>query len=208
MGASNYPCNIGLNRRLNGGVPDKSWTLNGPNYVASNWDKTVSDTTTWPVSWTGPATRRSSASGSRDRPCQPADATNGLSEVYNLGENSDFFPTDYQIAQLCNSVPITNFNQQWQWKGEWWGYGATMIYSHTQMPNRTSCVYHDINQDGRGTITMTVGQFQPPGRRERAVHGRLGPFRQELGELSDMVCHRDSEQARSSQFWLVLKATA
>ena len=40
VGASNYPCNIGLNRRLN------DWQLNGPNYVASNWDKTVSDATT------------------------------------------------------------------------------------------------------------------------------------------------------------------
>ena len=37
VGASNYACNIGLNRRISGGVPDKSWTLNGPNYVASSW---------------------------------------------------------------------------------------------------------------------------------------------------------------------------
>src|SRR5262249_30833977 len=41
VGASNYPCNIGLNRRITGGVPDSSWKLNGPNYVASNWDNTV-----------------------------------------------------------------------------------------------------------------------------------------------------------------------
>ena len=65
--------------------------------------------------------------------------------------------------QLCNAVPITSYNQQWQWKGEWWGYGATMIYSHTQTPNRTSCVYHDINQDGRGTITMLAASSNHPG---------------------------------------------
>ena len=127
-------------------------------------------------------------------------APNGLGEVYNLGENSNFYTTDYQFAELCNRVPITSANQQWQWKGEWWGYGATMIYSHTQMPNRTSCVYHDINQDGRGTHHHDCGQLQPPGRRERAVHGRLGPVHQELGELSDMVRHRDSEQPRIGQF--------
>ena len=60
-------------------------------------------------------------------------------------------------------MPITSANQQWQWKGEWWGFGATMIYSHTQMPNRTSCVYHDINQDGRGTITMVGASSNHPG---------------------------------------------
>jgi prepilin-type processing-associated H-X9-DG protein len=88
---------------------------------------------------------------------------NGLLEVYNLGQNSNFYTTDYQFAQLCNSVPINSANQQWQWKGEWWGYGATMIYSHTQTPNRTSCVYHDINQDGRGTITMIAASSNHPG---------------------------------------------
>jgi prepilin-type processing-associated H-X9-DG protein len=83
--------------------------------------------------------------------------------VYNLGENSDFYRTDFQFAQLCNRVPINRFNQQWQWKGEWWAYGATMIYSHTQAPNRTSCVYHDINEDGRGTITMVGPSSNHPG---------------------------------------------
>ena len=38
-----------------------------------------------------------------------------------------------------------------------------MIYSHTQTPNRTSCVYHDINEDGRGTITMLSASSNHPG---------------------------------------------
>ena len=38
-----------------------------------------------------------------------------------------------------------------------------MIYSHTQTPNRTSCVYHDINQDGRGTITLIAASSNHPG---------------------------------------------
>ena len=67
-------------------------------------------------------------------------------------------------SRIYNAVvPITSANQQWQWKGEWWAYGATMIYSHTQLPNRTSCVYHDINQDGRGTITMISASSNHPG---------------------------------------------
>ena len=44
VGASNYACNIGLNRRITGSAPD-DWVLNGPNYVASSWDKTVRETT-------------------------------------------------------------------------------------------------------------------------------------------------------------------
>jgi prepilin-type processing-associated H-X9-DG protein len=88
---------------------------------------------------------------------------NGLLEVYNLGQNSNYYRNDYQFMQLCNTVPITSANQQWQWKGEWWAYGATMIYSHTQTPNRTSCVYHDINEDGRGTITMAAASSNHPG---------------------------------------------
>lgn len=157
VGASNYPCNIGLNRRLN------NWQLNGPNYVASNWDKTVTDYTTMASFVDGTSNTVIFSEWIKGQPAATGRAPNGLSEVYNLGENSDFYRTDYQFAQLCNAVPITSANQQWQWKGEWWGYGATMIYSHTQTPNRTSCVYHDINQDGRGTITMLPASSNHPG---------------------------------------------
>jgi prepilin-type N-terminal cleavage/methylation domain-containing protein/prepilin-type processing-associated H-X9-DG protein len=157
VGASNYPCNIGLNRRLNG------WFLNGPNYIASNWDKTVSATIDMASIKDGTSNTVSFSEWIKGSGAATGRAPNGLAEVYNLGENSNFYPTDYQFMQLCNAVPITGFNQQWQWKGEWWGYGATMIYSHTQTPNRTSCVYHDINQDGRGTITMLSASSNHPG---------------------------------------------
>jgi prepilin-type N-terminal cleavage/methylation domain-containing protein/prepilin-type processing-associated H-X9-DG protein len=157
VGASNYACNIGLNRRLNG------WVLNGPNYVASNWDKTVSNVTTLSSFRDGASMTATFSEWVKGQGVPTGRARNGLSEVYNLGQNSNFYPTDFQFAKLCNTVPITSANQQWQWKGEWWGYGATMIYSHTQGPNRTSCVYHDINQDGRGTITMISASSRHPG---------------------------------------------
>ncbi|MFI5453886.1 MAG: DUF1559 domain-containing protein [Isosphaerales bacterium] len=163
VGASNYPCNIGLNRRINGGAPDRSWELNGPNYVASSWDKSVKSTTDMATFKDGTSNTVIFSEWIKGPAVATGRAPNGLAEVYNLGENSDFYRTDYQFAQLCNRVPITSANQQWQWKGEWWGYGATMIYSHTQTPNRTSCVYHDINQDGRGTITMVAASSNHPG---------------------------------------------
>ncbi len=163
VGASNYPGNIGLNRRLTGGRPDYTWQMNGPNYVASNWDKTVSTTTDMATFKDGTSRTAIFSEWIKGQAVATGRAQNGLSEVYNLGENSNWFRTDYQFAQLCNTVPITSANQQWQWKGEWWGFGGTMIYSHTQAPNRTSCVYHDINQDGRGTITMLAASSNHPG---------------------------------------------
>jgi prepilin-type N-terminal cleavage/methylation domain-containing protein/prepilin-type processing-associated H-X9-DG protein len=157
VGASNYACNIGLNRRAN------TWELNGPNYIGSNWDKTVNGATTLTTFFDGTSNTAIFSEWIKGDGVAAGHARNGLGEVYNLGENSDFYKDDIQFAELCNRVPITSANQQWQWKGEWWGFGATMIYSHTQMPNRTSCVYHDINQDGRGSITMLGASSNHPG---------------------------------------------
>jgi prepilin-type processing-associated H-X9-DG protein len=163
VGASNYPCNIGLNRRISGGRPDLNWKLNGPNYVASNWDDTVSKNTKLATFSDGTSSTAIFTEWIKGEAVATGASRNGLLEVYNLGQNSDFYRTDQQFMQLCDTVPITSANQQWQWKGEWWAYGATMIYSHTQRPNRTNCVYHDINQDGRGTITMLAASSNHPG---------------------------------------------
>ena len=157
VGASNYACNIGLNRRLN------DWVLNGPNYVASSWDTTVKRTTDMASFRDGTSSTAIFSEWIKGQAVATGAAKDGLAEVYNLGENSNFYPDDGHFALLCNSVPITRANQQWQWKGEWWGYGGTMIYSHTQTPNRTSCVYHDINQDARGTITLIPASSNHPG---------------------------------------------
>jgi prepilin-type N-terminal cleavage/methylation domain-containing protein/prepilin-type processing-associated H-X9-DG protein len=163
VGASNYASNVGLNRRITGGRPDVSWLMNGPNYVGSNWDKTVSNTSTMATFKDGASNTAIFSEWIKGQGVATGHAQDGLGEVYNLGENSDFYSTDFQFAQLCNRVPITAANQQWQWKGEWWAYGGTMIYSHTQGPNRTSCVYHDLNQDPRATITMISASSYHPG---------------------------------------------
>jgi prepilin-type N-terminal cleavage/methylation domain-containing protein/prepilin-type processing-associated H-X9-DG protein len=163
VAASNYPCNIGLNRRINGGRADLNWKLNGPNYVASSWDSTVNQTTNLTTFQDGTSNTAIFSEWIKGQAVPTGASQNGLLEVYNLGQNSDFYNTDRQFMLLCNTVPITNFNQAWQWKGEWWAYGATMIYSHTQTPNRTSCIYHDINEDARGTITMWSASSNHPG---------------------------------------------
>ena len=153
VGACNYPPNIGLNRRINFGT--NNWVMNGPAYVSSTWDgaigsRTVSlntflDGTSNTVIFSewikGPATGTGSAK-------------NGLGVVYSLGAASADFPTDYQYAQKCATVNPINANQNWTWKGEWWMYGGTQVYSHTIPPNRTACAYSDQAQDIRGTITL------------------------------------------------------
>ena len=58
---------------------------------------------------------------------------------------------------------VASTNYQWGWKGEWWGYGGTSIYSHTQTPNRTSCAYYDYQEDPRGTITAVSASSNHPG---------------------------------------------
>jgi prepilin-type N-terminal cleavage/methylation domain-containing protein/prepilin-type processing-associated H-X9-DG protein len=163
VGSSSYGANIGLNRRITGGAADRSWQLSGPNYIASTWDKTVSNTTDMATFVDGTTNTAIFSEWIKGQAVPTGRSQNGLLEVYNLGENSDFYSTDYQFAELCNRIPITPANQQWQWKGEWWSYGPTMIYSHTQTPNRTNCVYHDINQDGRASITMVGASSHHPG---------------------------------------------
>ena len=48
-------------------------------------------------------------------------------------------------------------------EGEWWGYGGTSIYSHTQTPNRTSFGCSDLAEDVRGTITSVSASSNHPG---------------------------------------------
>ena len=54
------------------------------------------------------------------------------------------------------------------------------------------------------TQTMVAASSLSPRRRECAVHGRLGPFHQELGQLRQLVCPGDPGRGRSRQQRLVL----
>ena len=200
VGASSYGCNIGLNRRISGGAPDKSWQLNGPNYIASNWDKTVSNTSDIATFVDGTSNTAIFSEWIKGQAVPTGRSQNGLLEVYNLGENSNFYSTDRQFGELCNRIPIKAANQQWQWKGEWWALWPhhDLLAHPDAQPDQLRLPRH---QSGWPRLDQPDWcQFPSPRRRERALHGRLGPFRQELGELSDMVRHRDPEQSRSGQF--------
>ena len=93
---------------------------------------------------------------------QPPDKNN-LGQVYYLGGNTDAYATDIQFAQACAQVNPTTGNQAQNWKGEWWAWGPSQIYSHTNLPNRTACEYNDQNLDWRATITLQNASSYHPG---------------------------------------------
>jgi len=170
VGACNYPCNVGLNRRITGGKPDLSWKLSGPSYTAG-WDGAVNGTVTMSTFQDGTSNTAMFSEWIKG-PATPSPAKDGLGMVYFIGQggtglnsNSCSPPncTDIFFATQCNNAAINAANQQWNWKGEWWGYGGTMIYSHTQTPNRAACDYSDQKQDSRGTITMVNASSSHPG---------------------------------------------
>jgi prepilin-type processing-associated H-X9-DG protein len=170
VGSFNYPANIGLNRRINGAPLGcnngnaGNWQENGPNYLGSTWDGIgtrvisinsfidgTSNTAIYSEWVKGPATG--------------LPAKNGLGMVYYFANNAPVaaYGSDLQFNQACQ-VALTNTAQQnWAWKGEWWAYAGTSIYSHTVMPNRYACDYSNSYQDWRGTITGVNASSNHPG---------------------------------------------
>ena len=171
LGACNYPSNSGMNRHIhndNGNAGNGDWVMNGPGYILSTWDQAMTfrqvsinsftdgtSTTAIFSEWVKGQT--TSANGSYGK--------NGLGEVYYLpGKlSSAAFPFDLQFAQSCAQTQANNNNQAWHWKGEYWAFGGTMIYSHTNLPNRYACQYSDQNNDWRATITMVNASSMHPG---------------------------------------------
>jgi len=182
VGSTNYPSNVGLNRRINGCDPlnlsatcnngasnTGNWQMSGPNYIGTTWDQALQ--TTQGLNTMTDGTSNTTAFGEWVKGPGlngPPLGKNGLGIVYYLivggsRADSNAFATDYQFAQACASSPNTSANQAWNWKGEWWGFGGTMIYSHTNLPNRTACQYNDNNTDWRATITLVNSSSNHPG---------------------------------------------
>jgi prepilin-type processing-associated H-X9-DG protein len=151
VASSNYPPNIGLNRRINFGT--NNWMMNGPGYVSSNWDGAIGSRTVGLNTFLDGTSNTVIFSEWVKGPTGGLPQKNGLGMVYSLGNDSAAFPTDYQIAQKCATINPVNANQEFSWKGEWW-MSCAQVYSHTIPPNRTACAYSDIGQDQRGTITL------------------------------------------------------
>jgi prepilin-type N-terminal cleavage/methylation domain-containing protein/prepilin-type processing-associated H-X9-DG protein len=163
-GASNYPSNVGMNRYINGGGVGFNWQMNGPNYILSSWDG-VGQRMISMASFTDGTSSTAAFSEWVKGPAHGSPDTNGLGMVYQLpgGLSSGSFPTDPQFAQACASVQAINGKQASSYKGEWWTWGPSQIYSHTNLPNRYCCEYSDQNVDWRATITLQNASSNHPG---------------------------------------------
>jgi len=164
VAASNYPANIGTNRRNN------NWIQNGPNYTASNWDGAFRVITL--ATFVDGTSNTAIFSEWVKGPAVGLPGPDGLGMVYTGGPASNspggssnanpYNPTQEWIAaQMCqNNATIQN----WSWKGEWWIYGVSMHYQHTQTPNRRACVYSDFGGvGGRSDGTPTGPSSYHPG---------------------------------------------
>jgi len=158
LGALNYPVNIGLNRRYN------NWRMNGPSYISTTWDGALNQPIISMGSFIDGTSNTALFSEWVKGVAQGLpNSYNGLGQVFT-GPNSAYqmgqLYADWLAAQVCQNNGVT---QNWDWKGEWWIYGGTAVYSHTQTPNRRACDYSDIGQDSRGTITMRNASSNHPG---------------------------------------------
>jgi len=117
------------------------WRRNGPNYVAAPGTELSVTHPIRELRGQGPQTTGSQRvdQGAPRSGCRSFDRT-CLAEVYNLGENSDF-QDRYQFAQ-SSAKPCLSRARTSSCQGmvNWWGFGATWIYSHTRTPKETLCI--------------------------------------------------------------------
>jgi len=165
VGSTSYANNIGLNRRNNG------WPINGPAYVCSDWDSAMQPKCGLANFTDGTSNTAVFSEWIRGPAIGPTGAPNGLPIVYNTGGVNTStglgktpYP-DYYNMQQCLASPIQTSGANWTWKGEWWAYGGTTVYTHTMPPNRTACIYSDDAGDWqtRGTMSLIGPSSNHPG---------------------------------------------
>ncbi len=142
-----------------------NWQQNGPVYVLSGWDgAAISRTVTINTFVDGTSMTAIYAEWVKGPGTVPS--TNGLGMVYNSNVGVATYPTDYQVAQSLATITPNSTNQNWGWKGEWWAFGGTFAYSHTNLPNRYAFEYNDGNgmiSDGRSMGTLVNCSSLHPG---------------------------------------------
>ncbi len=153
---NNYPVCAGLNRAYN------NWVMNGPTYITSDWDGVFHTYVSLPNFTDGTSNTvifSEWVKGSGNDPANGPDP-NVLGMVYGNGKSDNNniagapsspqyqtpgYTNDIISSQACQNQVLA---QDWSWKGEWAYYGKTMHYTHTNTPNRKSCVADDFGRAG------------------------------------------------------------
>jgi len=171
IGACSYPMNLGLNRRINAAPPGTmagNWVQNGPVYVLSQWDGATNHRVVGIDTFVDGTSSTAIFSEWIKGPASQTGKIN-LGMVFSTGKPMAAYPTDYQFAQFCATIqPLLTAGtapgqQNWGWKGEWWAFGGTMAYSHTNFPNRYAFDYSDNAEDGRAMSTLINASSNHPG---------------------------------------------
>jgi len=160
---ANYPNNVGGNRRYNGWVP------NGPAYFPG-WDTQIRAPITIASFTDGTNNTAIFSEFIKGDGSSPAISKDGLGMVYSGGQvNSGNFMgninAEFLNAQQCQQRSLV---KNFSWKGERWitqDPGRGGFYSHTQLPNRRSCIYDDTGGVGNDTFEtmMAAGSNHPGG---------------------------------------------
>ena len=160
---SNYPNNVGNNRRFNGWVPD------GPAYFPG-WDTQIRPTLTLANISDGTNNTAIFSEWLKGDGMSPRDAKDGLSMTYvlpgldpqtNLGTG---ISGEYLNATTCQQRALT---REFGWKGQGWfaqDPGRGGFYSHSQLPNRRSCSYWGGGiGNGNFETMLSAGSAHPGG---------------------------------------------
>jgi prepilin-type N-terminal cleavage/methylation domain-containing protein/prepilin-type processing-associated H-X9-DG protein len=172
-----YPNNIGGNRWYNGGAPDGPayYVGSSPNNSVggNNNEAATRSTITLASVIDGTSNTAIFSEWVKGDGSSPGDSRDGLGMIYtgfsraaNLGivATQGKVRANFLDGQACETAT----NKNWSWKGERWLTHDTArggFYSHTQSPNRKSCVYSDDNQISNTTweAITTAGSFHPGG---------------------------------------------
>jgi prepilin-type N-terminal cleavage/methylation domain-containing protein/prepilin-type processing-associated H-X9-DG protein len=177
VGRHSYPYNTGLNPWTAAGVG----AVNGPAYYpawplnAGNGKGIQAQVTIEMASFVdGTSNTAVFSEWLRGDGIPPPGSANGLGQVYNFA-NKDAstqyigqvgpqgLRPDYFFAQDCYNTPQIGANQNWTWKGDWWASGQSATYSHTQLPNRSSCYYSDFGQPQAAAVNVLAASSRHPG---------------------------------------------